>query len=111
MHPQEEFRKLLTTETENKEAILRRLFKTERYKEMNGILKEKRATIEQQFLSEQSMLAHLMESIQSVLEKRDESELFSLFEQEHYHVEQWIRALQLRSEVRRVGKEARCGVA
>src|SRR5699024_762374 len=45
MLPQGEFRKLLTSETENKEDILRRIFKTERYRKMNDILKEKRVQL------------------------------------------------------------------
>src|SRR5699024_2770933 len=42
MLPQGEFRKLLTSDTENKEAILRRLFQTENYKALNDVLKRKR---------------------------------------------------------------------
>ena len=38
MLPQREFRKLLTSETENKEEILRRIFKTDRYKLMRELL-------------------------------------------------------------------------
>lgn len=38
MLPQGEFRKLLTSETENKEEILRRIFKTDRYKLMRELL-------------------------------------------------------------------------
>src|SRR5699024_2212031 len=41
MLPQGEFRKLLTSDTENKEAILRRLFETERYQAMHQNMKEK----------------------------------------------------------------------
>lgn len=48
MLPQGEFRKLLTSGTENKEEILRRLFKTEHYKYMNELLKEKKAKLEQE---------------------------------------------------------------
>lgn len=35
-------RKLLTSETENKEEILRRIFKTDRYKLMRELLDQKR---------------------------------------------------------------------
>src|SRR5690625_177778 len=48
MLPQGEYRKLLTSETENKEAILRRLFKTERYQAMNVMLKEKKDEVNEQ---------------------------------------------------------------
>ena len=42
MLPQGEFRKLLTSQTENKEAILRKIFKTEPYKMISEKLKEKK---------------------------------------------------------------------
>ena len=42
MLPQGEFRKLLTSETENKEEILRRIFKTDRYKLMRELLDQKK---------------------------------------------------------------------
>ena len=41
MLPQGEFRKLLTSETENKEEILRRIFKTDRYKLMRELLDQR----------------------------------------------------------------------
>lgn len=46
MLPQGEFRKLLTSETENKEEILRRIFKTDRYKLMRELLDQKEKTVE-----------------------------------------------------------------
>ncbi len=45
MLPQGEFRKLLTSETENKEEILRRIFKTDRYKLMRELLDGKRKVL------------------------------------------------------------------
>ena len=42
MLPQGEFRKLLTSETENKEEILRKIFKTEPYQWISERLKEKK---------------------------------------------------------------------
>src|SRR5699024_12010651 len=41
MLPQGEFRKLLTSDTENKEEILRKLFNTVKYKDISGYLKER----------------------------------------------------------------------
>src|SRR5699024_9900851 len=43
MLPQGEFRKLLTSETETKEEILRRLFKTDSYKQMGELLRQKKS--------------------------------------------------------------------
>jgi len=93
MLPQGEFRKLLTSETENKEAILRRLFKTERYQHMNYLLKKRRDEIEQQFKQDKQMLDHYIKSITSSIEYRDHSELLSLLDEEYYHVSQVTDAL------------------
>src|SRR5690625_6208053 len=71
MLPQGEFRKLLTSDTENKEAILRRLFKTERYVKMNDILKEKKEDAAMRFQNEETMMEHHIESIRQQLEKRE----------------------------------------
>ncbi|MGG0644811.1 AAA family ATPase [Sporosarcina gallistercoris] len=42
MLPQGEFRKFLTSDTENKETILRKIFKTEHYRELAEILKKRK---------------------------------------------------------------------
>lgn len=93
MLPQGEFRKLLTSETENKEAILRRLFKTERYQQMNSLLKERRDEVEQQFKQESQMLEQYIKSIVSNFKRREDSELFILLDSEHYHATQITEAL------------------
>src|SRR5699024_10335562 len=49
MLPQGEFRKLLTSKTENKEAILRKLFKTESYQEINERLKAEKDVAEENY--------------------------------------------------------------
>src|SRR5690625_5202858 len=94
MLPQGEFRKLLTSETENKEAILRRLFKTERYENMNTILKKKKEDVKQRFIHEQHMLDHYIQSIHSTLIKRDDSTLFEMLDHDHYNTEQIIHGLE-----------------
>ena len=71
MLPQGEFRKLLTSETENKEEILRRIFKTDRYKLMRELLDQKKtmerrlarktkreSSISVMFLNYQSVMEH-----------------------------------------------------
>jgi len=94
MLPQGEFRKLLTSETENKEQILRKLFKTERYKAMNSILKTKKEDVNNRFLSEKQMLEHHIQSIRTAIERRENSPLFMLLDQEFYNVEQILSGLQ-----------------
>ena len=93
MLPQGEFRKLLTSETENKEDILRRIFKTERYREMNDVLKEKKARLQEQFESKRQMLDYHIQSITALLEKRENSPLFTVLEQEHYNTDQILAGL------------------
>ncbi len=93
MLPQGEFRKLLTSETENKEAILRRLFKTERYQQMNHLLKERRDEVEQQYKQESHQLTQYIDSISSSFTHREESDLFTLLQNEHYHATQVSAAL------------------
>lgn len=93
MLPQGEFRKLLTSETENKEAILRKLFRTERYKFMNQLLKDKKDNVEQQFRHEKQMLDHHIQRIHSSLEKREDSTLFQFLESEFYNMEQVVQGL------------------
>src|SRR5699024_9106310 len=85
MLPQGEFRKLLTSETENKEAILRRLFKTEKYKEFNQILQQKRETLMGNFSEEKKMLDHHMDSVARVCDIRENSKLGNLLKQETFH--------------------------
>jgi exonuclease SbcC len=49
MLPQGEFRKLLTSQTENKEEILRKIFKTEKYTFISKRLKEKKDLAEKEY--------------------------------------------------------------
>src|SRR5699024_10869107 len=94
MLPQGEFLRLLTSETENKEAILRRLFKTEKYQDLNAILQEKKTNIEQQFSSEQKILEHYKASIHSVCTIREGSSVASLLNKNEYSIGQLQMVLQ-----------------
>ena len=93
MLPQGEFRKLLTSETENKEDILRKLFKTARFKQMNELLKEKRDQLQNSLATDQQLIEHYITNIPEQLEKRDDSTIFKFLEQENYHVSQIIQSL------------------
>ncbi|PAV28867.1 exonuclease [Virgibacillus profundi] len=94
MLPQGEFRKLLTSETENKEAILRRLFKTENYKHLSELLKNKKNIIMQEFNQVNQMRDNYIQSISNVLPKREESLLFDVLSSEHYNVNQIVTGLE-----------------
>ncbi|MFS0751118.1 AAA family ATPase [Oceanobacillus sp. 1P07AA] len=93
MLPQGEFRKLLTSETENKEAILRRLFKTEHYKYMNEILRQKKNTFEQSYNRVSDQLNQTMKQVSSVFPLRENSKLQNVFQAEYYNVQQVLEAL------------------
>ncbi|MEC5424843.1 SMC family ATPase [Virgibacillus sp. C22-A2] len=93
MLPQGEFRKLLTSQTENKEAILRRLFKTENYSYINELLKNKRNKVDQEFKQVQQKRDHFIQSITTALPSREESPLFEVLSEEYYNVNQVVAAL------------------
>ncbi|MFD1360107.1 AAA family ATPase [Lentibacillus salinarum] len=93
MLPQGEFRKLLTSETENKEAILRRIFKTESYKQLNELLKQKKDRIQRNFMQEKQMRDHYIQTISATLPKRENSPLFQVLAEDYYNVNQVITGL------------------
>lgn len=94
MLPQGEFRKLLTSETDNKEEILRRIFKTEPYKMISERLKQKRDAAKDAFGLEEQVLNSHLRSIESSLPER-ESELFEVLGREQRNIHQVLSALQL----------------
>src|SRR5699024_2762433 len=93
MLPQGEFLKLLTSETENKEEILRRLFKTEHYKQMSEQLGEKKRHIEQIYIEEKQRRDHYIQHITATLPKREDSYLFKILNDQHYNMKQVLRGL------------------
>ena len=93
MLPQGEFRKLLTSSTENKEAILRKIFKTEPYRLINERLKEKKLVAEAELKKEENTRKSYSEQILASFPKR-ESILFELLEEGNYNIFQLKDALQ-----------------
>lgn len=94
MLPQGEFRKLLTSQTENKEAILRRLFKTESYKKISDLLKTKKNLAEQEYEKEVQTRDNYLKHICQALPKRDESSLFSQLTHEVPNIHQIVLGLE-----------------
>src|SRR5690625_3743737 len=90
MLPQGEFRKLLNSETENKEEILRRLFQTDRYQQISLHLNERRQQLQETFNEKKQSLDHYIQLIYGTLEAREGSQLFQTLNQEHYNVNQVI---------------------
>ncbi len=77
--PQGEFRKLLTSQTENKEEILRKIFKTNRYGEMAQKLEEKKQQAEQKLNEARILKNSYIGQLSGALPVR-ESYLFSLLD-------------------------------
>jgi len=93
MLPQGEFRKLLTSETENKEEILRRIFKTDRYKLMRELLDQKRKQWKD-VLQEKQKERELYFRNVFKLPIRDGALLETLVAQEHVNTHQVVEALE-----------------
>ncbi|PEA52494.1 exonuclease [Bacillus pseudomycoides] len=98
MLPQGEFRKLLTSETENKEEILRRIFKTDRYKLMRELLDQKRKEWKD-ILQEKQKERELYFRNVFKLPVRDGAQLEILANQEHVNTHQVVEALQQEMDV------------
>ncbi|HDR7965781.1 AAA family ATPase [Bacillus pacificus] len=98
MLPQGEFRKLLTSETENKEEILRRIFKTDRYKLMRELLDQKRKQWKD-VLQEKQKERELYFRNVFKLPIRDGALLEALVEQEHVNTHQVVEALEQETAV------------
>ncbi|MFC3039787.1 AAA family ATPase [Virgibacillus xinjiangensis] len=94
MLPQGEFRKLLTSQTENKEEILRRLFKTEPYKKIGEGLREKKAAAEKVFQKAEQQRDQFVSRLKAALPEREDSELFQLLAGEHYNENQLLAGLE-----------------
>ena len=70
MLPQGEFRKLLTSDSTNKEAILRKIFKTERFGDMTKKLDAKRKEAEKDLERAKQLKEHLLGQVAGALPHR-----------------------------------------
>ncbi|MFS0724219.1 AAA family ATPase [Paenibacillus sp. 1P07SE] len=95
MLPQGEFRKLLTSETEDKEEILRRIFKTGLYKLLADRLGDKRKTAQQRCAELTGLRDYHIAQVKGSLAGREGSDLHRvLHEQEHHNTHQVLEALE-----------------
>ncbi|OXM13291.1 AAA family ATPase [Paenibacillus herberti] len=94
MLPQGEFRKLLTSETENKEEILRRIFKTGLYKYVADHLNEKRKQMQQICTELTNIRDYHISNVKGSLAGREGSDLYNVFQQQHYNTFQVLEALE-----------------
>ncbi len=93
MLPQGEFRKLLTSQTENKEEILRKIFKTEPYKWISERLKEKKKAAEEDYKREAQTRDRYIQDIGATIGEREESKLFEILSKEHVNTNQVLAGL------------------
>ncbi len=98
MLPQGEFRKLLTSQTENKEEILRKIFKTEPYKWISERLRERKKEAEEEYKREAQMIDRYIKDIQATLPIRESAKLSEVFSQGHFNTHQIIDALDLEAD-------------
>src|SRR5699024_8229614 len=98
MLPQGEFRKFLTSETENKEAILRRLFKTEPYQNIEYRLKEKQDELKAVYNNDALLRQSRTKSIVATLPEREDSHLVQVRQEESYTTYQVLEELVSESE-------------
>lgn len=94
MLPQGEFRKLLTSETENKEEILRRIFKTGLYKLVADRLNEKRREMQQLCAELAAIRDTYIQQAKASFGVREGSALAGVFAQEQYNTYQVLEALE-----------------
>ena len=93
MLPQGEFRKLLTSNTVNKEEILRRIFKTEKYDQLTDTIGEKKEEAKNEFDLIKDRIDNYIERIKGTLVNRDDSKLFILLAEDHYTIDQLLEGL------------------
>jgi exonuclease SbcC len=93
MLPQGEFRKLLTSETENKEEILRRIFKTGLYKIVTDHLNEKRRQTQRICEELAGIREFHINNVKAALSGREGSDLYNVFQQQNYNTYQVLEAL------------------
>ncbi|MFS1518880.1 AAA family ATPase [Bacillus sp. SCS-151] len=93
MLPQGEFRKLLTSETENKEEILRRIFKTDSFKRIADRLREMKKEIELTYMNKLNERSLYFDQLKGLLRDREGSKLTELLKEEHNNTHQILSAL------------------
>lgn len=94
MLPQGEFRKLLTSDTENKEEILRKIFQTSFYRLVQERFAQKRKEAREALLRAQTEMELHMKQVSAVLPWRKDSPLFLELDLEHRSVRRTIEGLE-----------------
>jgi DNA repair protein SbcC/Rad50 len=93
MLPQGEFRKLLTSDTENKEEILRRIFRTGLYKKLEERFYQRNRELQDALKQAKSMQDVYAKQAEETLPRREGSELSVTLEQEYISAGQLLEGL------------------
>ncbi|PIC58655.1 exonuclease [Sporosarcina sp. P12(2017)] len=93
MLPQGEFRKFLTSDTANKEAIMRKIFKTEPYQKIVERLKVKKEEANAEYLREKQLSEAILHQIPAKLPARA-SLLFTELQSDYPNYHQLVSGLQ-----------------
>lgn len=93
MLPQGEFRKLLTSDTDNKEEILRRIFRTDLYQKLEEHFQRKSRQMKDELSSAKLELEMHMKQTQATLPERENSRISLTLQQEFYNASQIIEGL------------------
>ncbi|MFF2888398.1 AAA family ATPase [Paenibacillus sp. NPDC057967] len=88
MLPQGEFRKLLTSDTDNKEEILRRIFRTELYEKLEARFQQRNRELQDRLKEARSASSAMMRQAQETFPVRADSKLADTFSQEVYSTAQ-----------------------
>lgn len=94
MLPQGEFRKLLTSNSLDKEAILRKIFTTERYQQIAQHFNEQKKQLDAMYKESKQELTFFVKQLPETLHTREGSKLASIVDQEEVNSYQLITALQ-----------------
>lgn len=98
MLPQGEFRKLLTSDTDNKEDILRRIFRTEMFEKLEGRFQQRHRELQESLKEARAGAATVMRQAAEALPLREGSRLADTFGQETYNAIQVREALLQEAE-------------
>lgn len=109
MLPQGEFRKLLTSDTENKEDILRRIFRTGLYQKLEGKFQQKHRDLKDAHKEAAAKTELYLKQAQETMPRREGSALDETFGQPAYNAAQVMDGLAQESlyyrELARTGEE------
>ncbi|AIF44311.1 AAA family ATPase [Virgibacillus sp. SK37] len=94
MLPQGEFRKLLTSQTENKEEILRRLFKTQTYQHISERLRIRKSKVEEAYNKAVQTRDTYIQHISATLPFREDAQLFQVLGEAHFNENQVVAGLE-----------------